>query len=842
MWVIETGGSYCKTSCLPAHILNPVPGSVVLDMCAAPGMKTTQLAAMLSNDGTIYAVERDARRYKTLEKIVGTSGATCVRTINNDILACTNTEFPEVKYILVDPSCSGSGMTDRLEFHEEQSKARLEKLAGFQIKILRTALTRYPNVERVVYSTCSTYPEENEDVVRQVLETNYVFKLMDAKKLVDENWLSYGSSDYGDIGKFCLYAKPDKDFTNGFFVAVFERVKEGERNEFFNSKLFNYKKHIEQKRINRENRKIITIEKEKDDIEEINDVISLERHKWKHTEECKESEGLAMQQNDKLDQNNSDATYELHTEKEKSGTHLDESEANSDKKKKDKKSYSIKNADLAVTRDEECNLHLKEEADEDCIMSDSKLKFSVGKIKKTKLLKSIGYKKQASNNCELGLDVCTACDFKLNCLVEKMEKTKVKYTTDANTQVCNRDEDCTKSDFKLNCSEDTIKKSKLQRSVACDKQVSNSKLGHEICTTSDFNFNGSVEKKKKIQKMIEVNDSIINCSVEEIKTGKNKKMTDVNQVNNNEVSDKDCVTFNSKLNDSVEKRKNRKIRKTIDVNEIDNSEVHDKDCTESNTKGNCPVKQIKKKKNGKTIDVNHVHHSEIGDEDCAKINSKLNDSKMWKAIEDNKEDKQVSHKKDQLKLAVIKNEAEKKESDLELIFKINKKKHRKNSHDNSDAFIIPVIGAKSMCKLERKKRKKSNSADVDIQLETSDEYYKKKNRKETLDNLDVFSSIGAESTDETERKKRKKPKKNRRTSLNSFDAFSPIRSESISEVKRNKKKKPTSVDNDIQWMTNDEGLKINSMLNKDNTKSKREVSKHVKDFGLIDITGNLVTE
>lgn len=89
--------------------MDPPPGSVVLDMCAAPGMKTTQVAAAMNNEGKVYAVERDPRRFETLNRIVEASGATCITTVNKDVLTCTEKDFPGVQYILVDPSCSGSG-------------------------------------------------------------------------------------------------------------------------------------------------------------------------------------------------------------------------------------------------------------------------------------------------------------------------------------------------------------------------------------------------------------------------------------------------------------------------------------------------------------------------------------------------------------------------------------------------------------------------------------------------------------------------------------------------------------------------------------------------------------
>lgn len=102
---------FLQASCLPVHILGPPPGSVVLDMCAAPGMKTTHLAALMNSEGTVFAVERNPKRFETLNRILDGSGATCVQTFNKDVLTCSDKDFPNVEYILVDPSCSGSGQS-----------------------------------------------------------------------------------------------------------------------------------------------------------------------------------------------------------------------------------------------------------------------------------------------------------------------------------------------------------------------------------------------------------------------------------------------------------------------------------------------------------------------------------------------------------------------------------------------------------------------------------------------------------------------------------------------------------------------------------------------------------
>lgn len=93
------------------QILAPTPGSTVLDMCAAPGMKTMQLSAALNNQGTVFAIERDLSRFNILEGMLKDHGCRNVTTINEDALKSTHKQCPNVEYILVDPSCSGSGKT-----------------------------------------------------------------------------------------------------------------------------------------------------------------------------------------------------------------------------------------------------------------------------------------------------------------------------------------------------------------------------------------------------------------------------------------------------------------------------------------------------------------------------------------------------------------------------------------------------------------------------------------------------------------------------------------------------------------------------------------------------------
>lgn len=192
-------------------------------MCAAPGGKTTQLAAIMKNKGCIYAVEQNSARFEILAKRKILTNSTIVKLFNQDVLTITHEQMPNVQYIMIDPSCSGSGMIDQLlRFDENKKPDGLYNLAGLQMKILSYAMGTFKNAEKIVYSTCSIYPEENEEVVQRCLEMCPHWELIKPLEFA-EKWKNFGSPKYKHIGKKCIYAKPEIDFTNGFFVAVFQR-------------------------------------------------------------------------------------------------------------------------------------------------------------------------------------------------------------------------------------------------------------------------------------------------------------------------------------------------------------------------------------------------------------------------------------------------------------------------------------------------------------------------------------------------------------------------------------------------------------------------------------------
>lgn len=214
-----------KASCIPVFVLDPRPGCKSIDACSAPGNKTTQLASALNSHSKskvlIEAFEKDPKRFLTLQKMVSISGC-------EQLIKCTNQDFltikphKGIKYIVVDPSCSGSGMKLSLEKQIQGSEFNLERiktLANFQTMILKHALS-FPDVERVVYSTCSIHEEENECVVLEVLKGCHKWKLIDNPF---PDWTTRGLEKY-PFYKNVIRSDPEKDKCIGFFVACFEKV------------------------------------------------------------------------------------------------------------------------------------------------------------------------------------------------------------------------------------------------------------------------------------------------------------------------------------------------------------------------------------------------------------------------------------------------------------------------------------------------------------------------------------------------------------------------------------------------------------------------------------------
>ena len=165
--IYEKGGIYLQSlsSMLPPIIIEPKEGENILDMAAAPGGKTTQMAAITNNKAFITAVEKNKIRAERLKYNLKKQGVGCVNVMLED--ARKLSDFFSFDKILLDAPCSGSGTMSIFDknFNEELIK----RSSKIQEELLKKALKILKPGGEMVYSTCSILKQENEEILEKVL-------------------------------------------------------------------------------------------------------------------------------------------------------------------------------------------------------------------------------------------------------------------------------------------------------------------------------------------------------------------------------------------------------------------------------------------------------------------------------------------------------------------------------------------------------------------------------------------------------------------------------------------------------------------------------------------------
>jgi 16S rRNA (cytosine967-C5)-methyltransferase len=197
------------------RILAPEPGERVLDLCAAPGGKTTHLAALMEGRGTVVAVERHAGRAGALARTAARMGAGIVEVRTGD--AAEPQEPGAYDRVLVDPPCSDLGtLASRPDARWRKQASAPQSLARVQGAILRAGAAALRPGGTLVYSTCTVSPAENEAVVERFLAEREDFA---AEDLGSSEWSLW---QHGTRPMF-LQTLPHRDGTDGFFVARLRR-------------------------------------------------------------------------------------------------------------------------------------------------------------------------------------------------------------------------------------------------------------------------------------------------------------------------------------------------------------------------------------------------------------------------------------------------------------------------------------------------------------------------------------------------------------------------------------------------------------------------------------------
>lgn len=158
------------SSMLPPIVLKPEEGKDILDMAAAPGGKTTQMAALSNNKSHITACEMNNIRIEKLKYNVEKQGASCVYIMQKDSRQID--DFFAFDQILLDSPCSGSGTleSDNINTEKYFTLKLIEKSTKAQYALLKKALRILKAGHEMVYSTCSILQEENEEIVKKVLK------------------------------------------------------------------------------------------------------------------------------------------------------------------------------------------------------------------------------------------------------------------------------------------------------------------------------------------------------------------------------------------------------------------------------------------------------------------------------------------------------------------------------------------------------------------------------------------------------------------------------------------------------------------------------------------------
>lgn len=212
----ENGAIYLQSlsSMLPPLILNPKEDAHILDMCAAPGSKTTQLAALTNNKACITACEFDKIRAERLKYNLNKLGTSRVTVLVKD--SRNLDEFFRFDTIMLDAPCSGSG-TVLLNEESKQvfNQKVIDKCQKRQISLLKKGLSMLNKNGVLVYSTCSILKEENEQVLKACLNNNFELLPIDKEKYD----LPYLPSLENTI------TIAPTELYEGFFVAKIKRIK-----------------------------------------------------------------------------------------------------------------------------------------------------------------------------------------------------------------------------------------------------------------------------------------------------------------------------------------------------------------------------------------------------------------------------------------------------------------------------------------------------------------------------------------------------------------------------------------------------------------------------------------
>ncbi len=217
-----------SASMIPPIVLDPQPGEIILDMCAAPGSKTSQMAQQMNNQGIIVANDVKGMRLAALGINLQRMGI-----LNTVVTLMRGEGMKDVLFdkILLDAPCSGTGTIRKsIKTIMMWNPEMVKRLASTQKKLITTAFGLLKDGGRLVYSTCSVEPQEDEGVIDYLLRTQPNAQVEEINLPINHKPAisEFEGETYNSQVKKCLRLWPQDNDTEGFFVASIKKVAKNE--------------------------------------------------------------------------------------------------------------------------------------------------------------------------------------------------------------------------------------------------------------------------------------------------------------------------------------------------------------------------------------------------------------------------------------------------------------------------------------------------------------------------------------------------------------------------------------------------------------------------------------
>ena len=202
---------------LASLILDPKPGEIIIDMCAAPGGKTTHIAELMKNQGKIYALDIFDDRLQRLKDLIKWTGVKIVEVKKLDARKAPKVLGEEIAdRVLLDPPCSSSGtIAKNPEVRWRLRPEKIKVFAEYQYELLKAAIRLVKPGGVILYTVCSIFPEECEELIEKVLKRYHPYL-----ELIPLN----GPLSPGFL-KGTMRAWPHKHETVGFFYALLKKKR-----------------------------------------------------------------------------------------------------------------------------------------------------------------------------------------------------------------------------------------------------------------------------------------------------------------------------------------------------------------------------------------------------------------------------------------------------------------------------------------------------------------------------------------------------------------------------------------------------------------------------------------